>query len=156
MWFLDVDGVVSPFGVQGEWDGPTLYSKRYGDLAVPYRREVVDEIARLHAVGVVEVRWLTTWDSDLLRDWKNVGLDFPIAGRPPTGRRRWWKADAVEQWMTAAPHRRAVWADDDLTPGRLRGFDRARLLAVTPHPSVGLTLRHLARIERWATRPQPS
>lgn len=150
MWFLDIDGVVSPYGIPGDWDGPTLYPKRFGDLAVPYHREVVEGIAGLHAAGVVEVRWLTTWDAELLEDWTDVGLGpFPAVQRPSGGRRRWWKANAVEQWM-ASHHRRAVWTDDDLTPGRARGFDRTRLLTLSPDPRIGLRLQDLARIERWA------
>lgn len=149
VWFLDVDGVVSPYGVGDGWTGETLYPGRPGDLTVPFRREVVEAISRVHDGGLVEVRWLTTWDSDLLRAWEDVGLGPFQVNRPEEGRRRWWKANVVEQWMRQNPTGRVVWTDDDLTPARLRGFEKERMLALAPEPHVGLTLKHLVRIERW-------
>lgn len=150
VWFLDVDGVVSPFGVGDQWDEAHLYPGQSSDLTVPYRRHVVDTITRLHTTGVVEVRWLTTWDADLLTAWHDVGLGPFEVATPAKGRRRWWKADTVARFLSDHPHRRAVWTDDDLTPARLRGFDRNRLYAFAPSRSVGLTDEQLARIEDWA------
>lgn len=159
MLFLDVDGTLSPYGSgvteghvsSGEWT--TLYQGRVSDLSVPYRPTVVERIMALRRADLIEVRWLTTWEPPLLSAWHEAGLGpFRPAGRTEQGRRRWWKANVVEQWMLANRDRRAIWVDDDITPGRLRGFDRARLLAISPDPSYGLTDDHLTRIEAWASR----
>lgn len=155
MLFLDVDGTLSPYGAaiseadiaSGEW--ATLYRGQVSDLTVPYRPVVVDRLMALRRADLVEVRWLTTWEPSLLEAWVDVGLGPFRSAKPAHGCRRSWKSNTVEQWMRANPDRRAIWADDDITPGRLRGFDRARLLAVSPDPAKGLTDRQLDRIERW-------
>ncbi|QBX56070.1 hypothetical protein EXE58_11750 [Nocardioides seonyuensis] len=119
-------------------------------MTVPFRRDVIEAIARLHTDGLVDVRWLTTWDSHLLMDWARVGLGpFQVMTLPEVGRRRWWKANVVEQWMLENPVGRLVWTDDDLTSARLRGFEKSRMLTVRPEPHVGLTLQDIARVERW-------
>lgn len=157
MLFLDVDGTLSPHGSgigEGDVSGAewaALYEGRVGDLAVPYRPKVVQRIQRLQRMGLIEVRWLTTWEPSLLSAWEAVGLGpFRSAKPVQNGRRRSWESNTVEQWMRANPDRRAIWVDDDLTRSRLRGFDRSRLLAIAPKPSYGLTDAHLARIEAWA------
>jgi hypothetical protein len=85
-----------------------------------------------------------------LTAWTEVGLGpFRPAKPVQNGPRRSWKSNTVEQWMRSNPDRRAIWVDDDLTPSRLRGFDKSRLLAVSPDPTKGLTDRQLDRIEQW-------
>lgn len=152
-WFLDIDGTISPYGLTEPWPGPTLYrAPTDSDFAVPFRREVVDAIQRLHSTGLVEVVWLTTWDAEATRDWAGVGLGpFPIARRMD-GEGRRWKGDAVSAWMVAHPHRQVVWTDDDITEDDLRGLDLSRLLAIAPAPACGLSVEHLAKVERWAIR----
>lgn len=152
-WFLDIDGTISPFGLTEPWPGPTLYGgPADSDLAVPYRRELARAIQRLQGSGAVEVVWLTTWDADAVDAWTKVGLGpFPLVRRRKAGHDRWWKVDAVQTWMRRHPNRRVVWTDDDISVGGLRGFDRSRLLAISPDPTVGLTDKHVAKIERWAT-----
>lgn len=156
MLFLDVDGTLSPYGsrisetdvASGKW--ATLYEGRVSDLSVPYRPVVVERLMALRRADLVEVRWLTTWEPSALDAWLDAGLGpFRSAGRTEQGRRRWWKANVVEQWMLANRDRRAIWTDDALTQSRLRGFDRSRLLAISPNPTNGLTDRQLGRIERW-------
>lgn len=161
MLFLDVDGTLSPYGSgiteadvsTGEW--ATLYEGRVSDLTVPYRPVVVQRIQSMQRRGLIEVRWLTTWQPSSLTAWEPVGLGpFRPAKPVQNGSRKSWKSNTVEQWMKANPDRRAIWADDDLTPSRLRGFDRSRLLAISPDPTKGLTDRQLDRIERWVLFPE--
>lgn len=151
VWFLDIDGVLSPYGVGTTWDGAFLYPARApSDIAIPYRSDVCERIAHLHAQQIVEVRWLTTWDAREVTTWEHVGLGpFKQGLRGEPGRRQWWKSNVVENWLTGPPGRRAVWTDDDITPGRLRGFDRDQLLAIAPKTHIGLTMTDLERIEHW-------
>lgn len=151
-WFLDVDGTLSPYGLTEAWTGPTLYrAQPDSDLAVPYRKEVVDMIQRLHTRGLVSVTWLTTWDADELSAWVEVGLGpFPAITRYRAPDNRWWKAHAVQDWMRKHPNSSVIWTDDDISHGGLRGLDRTRLFAIAPDHTVGLTDQDLTRIEAWA------
>lgn len=150
-WFLDIDGTVSPFGLTERWQGPRLLGgPADSDLAVPYRRELIEGIQRLHDGGLVEVFWLTTWDAEAVDAWTKVGLGpFPLVPRRKAGRDRWWKADHVQTWMRKNPEKRVVWTDDDISVGGLKGLDRTRLLAIAPNPTIGLTNRDTKKIERW-------
>ncbi|MFC5175642.1 HAD domain-containing protein [Nocardioides taihuensis] len=150
-WFLDIDGVVSPYGLTEPWNGPSLYGgPPDSDLAVPYRREVVQRIQRLHDSGLVDIAWLTTWDLEAADGWTDVGLGpFPVHPRRRPGHNRWWKVDAVQTWMRKHSTSRAIWTDDDISRGGLRGLDKNRLLAIAPDPRVGLTDNDLQRIETW-------
>lgn len=138
-WFLDIDGTLSPYGLTEPWSGPTLYGGAAdSDLSVPYRRQLVESIQRLHDSGVVEVVWLTTWEAEAVNAWTKIGLGpFPLVRRRKAGHDRWWKATAVSMWMRKHPHRRVVWTDDDISVGGLRGFDRSRLLAIARTRSWG-------------------
>lgn len=151
VWFLDVDGVVSPYGNSKRWTGPTLLGGPIdSDLAVPYRPEVIARIQEAHASGMAEVRWLTTWDEEALADWERVGLGpFQVAPRPSGGDRSRWKFRVVTAWLARHPTRRAVWTDDDPMPPQVRDLDAGRLLAIEPDHTVGLTLEHLSSIMRW-------
>lgn len=156
VWYLDVDGTLSPYGLTEPWPGPTLYrAPADSDFAVPYRPDVIKAIQRLHDQGLVEVRWLTTWDAEALADWANVGLGpFRAITRYKAPHNMWWKAHAVRDWLHKHPNGHAIWTDDDISTGQLRGLDRTRLLAITPDHTVGLTDRDIARIEGWAVRHQ--
>lgn len=162
VWFLDVDGTLAPIGSgvtaadveTGQW--ALLYPSRpsrsgqVSDLSVPFRPAVVERIMSLRQRDLIEVRWLTTWEPSTLTAWTEVGLGpFRPARRVQQHRRRSWKSNVVETWLQVNADRRAIWTDDDLTQSRLRGFDRERLLAISPNPAKGLTDRQLDHIERW-------
>lgn len=150
VWFLDVDGVVSPYGVTDAWSGDTLLSGAIDtDLAVPYRPDVLASIQQVHLAGWAEVRWLTTWDEEALSDWGRVGFGpFAMAPRPSGGDRSNWKFRVVAAWLAKDPHRRAVWTDDDATPHG-HALDPRHLLVIAPDHAVGLTNRHVEAIVRW-------
>lgn len=150
VWFLDVDGVVSPYGINGPWSGETLLSGATDtDLAVPYRPDVLAAVQRVHLAGWAEIRWLTTWDEDALSDWGRIGFGpFAMAPRPSGGDRSLWKFRVVAAWLSKDPGRRAVWTDDDAVQ-HLRSFDPTRLLVIAPDHAVGLTHRHVEAVVRW-------
>ena len=156
VWFLDIDGTIAPLrsGVtaadadSGEWR--LLHPEQEGDRAVLFRPTVVDRIMTLQKRSLIEVRWLTTWEPEAIAEWAKVGLGPFRPARPvQQRRRRSWTSNVIETWLKVNPDRRAIWTDATLTTSRLRGFDRSRLLAVSPNPATGLTDRQLDRIERW-------
>lgn len=151
VWFLDVDGTLSPLSVKVDWDGAYLYpAQAPGAFAVPYDPKVLGRIQTLHVTGQVEVCWLTTWTPAELEPWHDLGFGpFLVAETPPMPGRRWWKARVVEHAMATQPARRFVWSDDDLRPGHLRGLDRRRLLSIRPDCNRGLTPHDLDQIESW-------
>lgn len=155
-WFLDIDGTISPYGLNLPWEGATLHGRGPDpDLTVPYRREVVDGIQRISRREGVDVVWLTTWSRDEVQAWCEAGLGpFRLIHKRKVGRERWWKAQAVQGWMHTHPHGRVIWTDDDISTGGLRGLDRTRLLAISPDPAIGLRTKDLAKIERWVAEPQ--
>lgn len=159
VWFLDVDGTIAPILGTTPPADPTAWSTLYpgipSDLTVRFRRDLISAIGAMHRGGLVEVRWLSTWDAEALSDWARLGLGpFRAATRAEaTGRRAWWKGNVVGTWMRHHPNGRVIWTDDDITPQRLRGLDRSRLLAIAPNPAVGLTERHLSDIRKWIESP---
>lgn len=156
VWFLDVDGVLSPY--QPEWRETFLYGDGRSSVGmVPFRQSVVDRVHWLHASGLVEVQWLTTWADEELGEWSRVGLGpFLTGDRDAEGPFSWWKANAVHDFLSSHPDRQMVWTDDDIEVNphrarRIREAGGARLLAVCPHRDRGLTDEDLDGIEVWLT-----
>lgn len=153
VWFLDVDGTIAPLGDDVSWANTFLYDHHptLTSASVPYRPDILDRINRLHTEGLVEVRWLTTWEPRLTAHWEQVGLGPFTTASPGSDAGAWWKASAVEAWLTEHPTRRAVWTDDEIArrrPRQLLSMDR--LLAISPNRYEGLTHDDLDLIEGWA------
>lgn len=154
VWFLDVDGVLSPYHRTADCDR-YLYDYAGGGGCVPFRQAVVDRIARMHASGLVEVRWLTTWGADEVQEWQRPGLGpFARGDTDIDGPFSWWKANTVLAYLTDNPDRRVLWTDDEIDVNthratRVREAGGDRLFAFAPDKFVGLTDEALDQVEAW-------
>lgn len=145
-WFIPIEGVIAPSAFA---DG--MSALEMSGTVFHYWPDIVARLGLLHRQGVVELRWLTTHPRRAVRAWQESGLRELPFRRVLEGRRRSWQSNTVEAWLDASPGRRAIWVDPSLTRSRLRGFDRARLLAAGIDAQVGLTFDHLDHAEAWAS-----
>lgn len=163
LWFLDVDGVVNCF------PAPTfdqlISSQDWSDALVAqfkiwWRRPVVDFINRVHAQGLVQPIWLTTWVEIAVTDLSPaLGLDpFPAITNmegnlhPETD---WWKWKRVKELFPQDSTRSLVWTDDQLC-GAVRDAASLRIpeaFILNPLSNPGLEYEHLAAIERYLLTP---
>src|SRR5699024_7058559 len=132
---------------------------------LPYRPSVVafvDPIVETHEVDVV---WLSTWSQRCKSELEpKFGLrnSFDVIEMPDQSHNRyaadpqlWWKAQAMEEWLTSHEHGRAIWIDDDLAwPATHEYFTHRyspnRLKLIAPDFSRGLTKAHLREIREFA------
>ena len=145
---LDIDGVLIPFGVPcAEW-GDWMRHPSHVDLILSPL--MVAGLGELSA----DIHWLTSWGPTA-----NEVL-CPFIGWPPlrvleevSATRRWWKLEAVEEFLKATSYGRVAWIDDDhdqyadevwTSLGPL--IDAGGLLPVCPNASVGLTREELAAV----------
>lgn len=161
VWFLDVDGVIAPLGNPAP--GPEYATLRAGGWVgtVPYRPDLLARISELHRSGLVEVRWLTTWEDEANRIWVPLTGFGPFRTHTtddapaPEIEAGWWKAQVVHAFLETTD-RDVVWTDDEIDerydPAGL-GYDDAsanpaavhpgRVHTVSPATAVGLTAAHL-------------
>ena len=172
VWLLDFDGVINIIG----WGG-TAVRRAWGDTrssdALGYKLTVSDrltrEIKHLHESGLVEVRWLTTWE-DYANEHLIKELDWPelaVAGRSAesimierrfTGDVGWWKLEFAQEIYNSGA--RVIWTDDDITSSSdarswLKTCDPERMNWTCPHS--GLMPDDFAMIKRvikrWNDQP---
>ena len=116
-----------------------------------------DLVARVTALPVERI-WCSTWEKEV--DTYGLSKDLGWAGQPylplPAPVRPWNKRVAIQEYLRSQPDRPFVWVDDD--PRMVSsGMRWARKIAqphllVRPEKKVGLTPRHLVRIERWLNK----
>jgi hypothetical protein len=178
VWLLDVDGVLNAVtgrpdpSVWPDWQRGT--ARAAGRVwPIWFSPTVTATIAALHADGLSDVRWLTTWEDAANGDLREL-LGLPelevvaradeVAGthRPTegpqvseapvaaAGEARWWKLSAAQAVPDLAGGRGLIWTDDDLAledsarAWAHRHVPRARLFA--PPPQVGITPAMLHQI----------
>ncbi|MFK3985249.1 hypothetical protein ACI2K4_33355 [Micromonospora sp. NPDC050397] len=159
VWLLDVDGVLN-VDDPGRWGGTLAYGYATAagrSVLLQWMPPLISRIHALHAFGLVEARWSTTWCAyadELERLW-----ELPQLGRaftePLTG-----DAAASAKLATArsvrADGRRLIWSDDLETPTdgpvyeELTGGGHA--LLIRPDSWVGLQPDDLDAIETFAVR----
>ncbi len=157
--YLDVDGVLCPYGPVGTTDwGNDWQHAGVGGTEVAYAPELVAELNNLsHRTGVRFV-WLTTWEELAPRLLcRAIGLEgsrWPVLSYGDQGRRHdWWKLEAIRADTLRHGPRRAVWIDDQL------GGDGAamawvarcgrRVLGIAPDPGCGISRTELESIKAF-------
>ncbi|MCU1516296.1 MAG: hypothetical protein JWQ75_1017 [Pseudarthrobacter sp.] len=161
--YLDVDGVICPFGPVGrtQWGSGWRHADA-GLLPVAYAQELVDWLNALAMEPDVRCVWLTSWE-DLAAEYLSPAIGL-AGGRWPcltadgggTGE-RWWKLTAIQADIERTGPERVVWIDDQL------GFEQGarewarflglRILLVSPDPRLGLSPADLASISSFLGRP---
>ncbi|WP_427017590.1 HAD domain-containing protein [Pseudarthrobacter sp. P1] len=162
--YLDVDGVVSPFGPRGTTDWGTKW--QYGDagaLEVMFAAELVRELNRISRHPGVRFVWLTSWEELAPRYLcPAIGLDghtWPVLGSVDADPGlEWWKLEAIQRDIEASAPDRAVWIDDQLGyEGPAMAWAAMlgeRMLGISPDPRRGLTRADVAAIKEFlAPRP---
>jgi hypothetical protein len=161
--YLDVDGVVCPFGPEGHngWGTPWLRADA-GLLPVAFAPELVAGLNSLAASGELRCVWLTSWE-ELAPQYlcPAIGLDgvrWPYltaegAGSGPG----WWKLDAIQDDVERTAPDAVVWVDDQLayeaeaqTWARIMG---RRLLVVSPDPRQGISPAELEAVSSFLGQP---
>ncbi|MHB1526527.1 MAG: HAD domain-containing protein [Candidatus Dormibacteria bacterium] len=153
--FLDVDGVISP--VAGAHMGPLPTCWPTWQRAPSIHMPVFfapDLVARLTALPVERI-WCSTWEKEV--DTFGLSKDLGWAGQPylklPAPVRPWDKLVAVQEYLRSQPDRPFVWVDDDprmVSSGMRWGRTiQTPHLLIRPEKKVGLTPRHIERMERW-------
>lgn len=147
VWLLDFDGVVNVIGRKvPRWPGPIGKATAQG-FPLRWAPALVDAINDIHAAGLAEVRWATTWleGGAVAEVEKAVGIG-PFS---PAYSRRFSRVHDEEKVDAAravlASGRRLVWTDDAVIPSRrvdvagLLGSNDGSYLTVRPPETRGLS-----------------
>lgn len=159
VWFLDIDGVLNAFPnppTNGEFEWKFKHIAGY---PIWYAPAVIDFINAAVDSGLVEVRWLTTWEHMANEEFgPEVGIKhkFEVEVSPDGIHRRnaggvyWWKADRIHKYKLANLGDILIWTDDDIWYNfedqswtEITGIDA---LVICPHTSVGLRQQDLEKI----------
>ncbi len=152
---LDVDGVINAFNPG--W-GDTARAKCAG-LTVRWSPDMVARIRALHASGLVEVRWSTTWcgypdQLAALGVLLDLHVESAFTQRPMSKTWADLKVEAAHSVLAAG--RRLVWADDSevgaarrLHPPIAAAEADGRALLVQPDPERGLQPADLDAIDAF-------
>jgi hypothetical protein len=168
---MDVDGVLNFWGTVGArvaqtWGDTQQFVARpeNGNFPIVYSPRLLETIGEWRRNGLVDVRWLTTWE-----DAANAHLsshfrwpELPVAGRHAdsvkivrkfSGDIGWWKLEFVQAvYDSGVP---VIWTDDDIVhvldaKEWLGTVDEDRVLAIAPNG--GIIPDDLDRIARFLTR----
>lgn len=163
--YLDVDGVVSPFGPLGStgWGGQWQLANA-GMLEVAYSRDLVEELNALAKEPGVRFVWLTSWEEMAPKYLcPAIGLhgeDWPVLASEGWDRSHdWWKLDALQQDFERSGTERFVWMDDQLeyetTALSWAGVLGRRALCISPDPRRGLEPDHVDAIKDFLAAVWP-
>ncbi|WP_395403647.1 HAD domain-containing protein [Arthrobacter sp. UC242_113] len=161
--YLDVDGVVCPFGPTGTtpWGSAWHYTFA-GMLEVAYAAELVVALNRLSLQPGLRCVWLTSWEelapAVLCPVTGLEGSSWPVLTADGAGSgAEWWKLEAIQADVGRNTPERIIWVDDQLAfEGRAQAWARIlgrRALLVSPDPRSGLSPRHLEAIRAFSLPP---
>ncbi|WP_457971500.1 HAD domain-containing protein [Arthrobacter sp. D1-17] len=158
--YLDVDGVVCPFGAADNTPWGSAWSYAFaGMLEVAYAPELVEALNGLAQVPGLRCVWLTSWENlapQVLCPASGIhGTGWPVLTAAGAGSGRdWWKLEALQADLEASGTERIIWADDQLAFERqAQAWARiigGRALLISPDPRRGLTPLDLEAIRAFA------
>lgn len=161
--YLDVDGVICPFGPAGqtEWGTEWRYASA-GLLSVAYAPELVDGLNALAGRAGLRCVWLTSWEN-LAPEYlcPSIGLDaanwpYLTAAGEGTGA-GWWKLRAIQDDVDRTGPDAVVWIDDQLqyeeTAQAWAGILGRRILLVSPDPRRGISRAELDAVRSFLDQP---
>lgn len=161
--YLDVDGVLCPFGATGHtpWGSPWSLAN-VGMLEVAYAAELVAGLNRLTTLPGLRCVWLTSWEEMAPRylcpaiglagaQW--TWLSAEGAGTGET----WWKLTALQDDIATSTPERIVWIDDQLHyesgAKAWAAFLGARIVLISPDPRRGISPAELDVVSAFAANP---
>jgi hypothetical protein len=159
--YLDVDGVVCPFGATGTtpW-GSRWRLANAGVLEVAYAGHLVEGLNQLSQVPGVRFVWLTSWE-DMAADYlcPAIGLagsHWPCLTAEGGGTGDgWWKLAALQEDLAANTPDGIVWIDDQLRYEQealaWAEFLGPRILTVSPDPRRGISAAELNAVSGFVT-----
>ncbi|MGX6604830.1 hypothetical protein ACWKSP_22280 [Micromonosporaceae bacterium Da 78-11] len=157
VWLLDVDGVINA-SRPGWGAAPTAKqvwsSSSHREFRIRWAPALLNRIRRIHAAGLAEIRWCTTWCADADALEAALGLPhFTRAFTDPINGRVAAMAKLAAASQVLAEGRRLVWTDDTETPTEGELYERltfdGKALLIAPHPSRGLQPDDLDRIDAF-------
>ncbi|MHC6595007.1 HAD domain-containing protein [Arthrobacter sp. C152] len=161
--YLDVDGVICPFGPTGAtgW-GSAWQQADAGLLPVAFAAELVAGLNSLARTPGLRCVWLTSWE-ELAPQYlcPAVGLDgsrWPyLTAGGSAGGNGWWKLSAIQEDVEETRPGTVAWIDDQLAfeaeAQHWAGFLGRRILTVSPDPRRGISPAELARVRAFLSRP---
>lgn len=157
--YLDVDGVICPFGATGVTDwGSRWQISDAGLLEVTYARELVESLNQLSRTPGLRCVWLTSWEEMapeyLCPAIGLAGREWPVlASDGLGGGESWWKLQALQQDIEGSAPDRAVWIDDQLefeaAASAWASILGPRLLLISPHPRRGMSRAELDAVRAF-------
>jgi hypothetical protein len=159
--YLDVDGVVCPFGATGitPWGSGWRFANA-GVLEVAYAGHLVDGLNQLSRVPGVRFVWLTSWE-DMAADYlcPAIGLaggHWPCLTAEGGGTGEgWWKLAALQEDLSVNTPDGIVWIDDqlryELEALAWAEFLGPRILTVSPDPRRGISPAELNAVSGFVT-----
>jgi len=147
---LDIDGVLTPYGVA---EPPAGYADHHlfpGEE--PVRVNVQHGMWLTEASSVLDLAWASSWNdeaNELLAPLLSIA-PLPVVSMPPA------PFDASEKVPVIAAHaqqRPVAWIDDLHTPHahRWAASRTAPTLLITTDPKIGLQREPIDRVIAWAT-----
>ncbi len=166
VWLLDVDGVLNAVKPGRVWKAAPFHATVTVDVGYRLRWApgLVKRIRGLHAEGVVEIRWCTSWCpyASAVELALNMPRDLPRAltdGQCEMFGRQLDAAKAGAALGVWDEGRRLVWTDDTAVAAAAGLHDQltagGRGLLIAPDSRFGLTPQHMDRIEDFARPAAP-
>ncbi len=158
---VDIDGVISLFGVPGEDDkGDTPRGSLHAVDGMVHFLSATAAAHLLELSDMYELVWASGWEERAEEHLPRLlglpaGLPYLRFGREPGGSGAHWKLEAIERF---AQGRALAWVDDCFNDAchRWAAGRASPTLLVATEPRYGLTARETALLREWAAAPQSS